>query len=248
MPESTAHDGNRGVDPRLKAEYDTYYTGAEAEWRSLAALDKARNIARLCAPVPHETILEIGCGDGAILAHLSREGFGRALYGIEISQSGLERVREREIPRLAECRLFDGETVPYEDNTFDIAVLSHVVEHLEYPRWLLREAGRAARHVFVEVPLEDNVLLRPDAGPHDTVGHINWYNYKTIRRLAQTSGLEVRTHILRPSSLAVHRYIHGWKGLFIYVPKAVLIRAMPPLARLLFTYNSSMLCSRAHSG
>jgi hypothetical protein len=42
---------------------------------------------------------------------------------------------------LAEARTYDGYRIPYGDKRFDLAVLSHVVEHLEHPRLLLYEAS-----------------------------------------------------------------------------------------------------------
>ena len=45
---------------------------------------------------------------------------------------------------LVESKLFDGARVPYPDNSFDLAYMSHVVEHLEHPRQLIYEAARVA--------------------------------------------------------------------------------------------------------
>ena len=49
---------------------------------------------------------------------------------------------------------FDGSPIPFRDQTFNLAVLNHVVEHLESPRELIREAAQVAEKVFIEVPLE----------------------------------------------------------------------------------------------
>lgn len=42
------------------------------------------------------------------------------------------------------------------DGSFDLAIQSHVLEHVEYPRVVSHEAARVADYVFVEVPLELN--------------------------------------------------------------------------------------------
>jgi SAM-dependent methyltransferase len=47
-----------------------------------------------------------------------------------------------------------ADALPFTDRSFDVAVLSHVIEHLDHPVPALREASRVARFVVVEVPTE----------------------------------------------------------------------------------------------
>jgi SAM-dependent methyltransferase len=67
--------------PDNKSHYDSYYHGAprELEWRPLGAVDKAGNVARLAEGHAVGSILELGCGDGAVLARLSE--FGTSYVG-----------------------------------------------------------------------------------------------------------------------------------------------------------------------
>lgn len=225
----------------LKDNYEDYYEGGDSEWRRLGAVDKCANIVSLCRDLPHATILEIGAGEGAILKRLSELGFGEKLHAFEISLSGVETIRKKEIPNLVECLLFDGYELPYDDVKFDLAVLSHVIEHVEYPRKLLYEAARVARHVFVEVPLEDTMRLKTDF-VFDKVGHINFYSPITFRRLVQTCKLEVLKQTVTNPSKAVHRYRYGWKGTVNYVIKEFLLKFFPRLATRVFVYHSSLVC------
>ncbi len=230
------------VSERLKNNYDNYYDG-ESEWRRLGAIDKVKNIVSLCGGIPHNTILEIGSGEGAILQELSDRRFSESLYSLEISKSAVETIKKRNINSLVECGLFDGYNIPYGDNKFDLAILSHVVEHLEHPRKMLYEATRVAKYVFVEVPLEDNLRLKPDY-VFDGVGHINYYSLKTIRRLVQTSGMEIVSQKITNLSLDCFKYMFGNKGLLRYVSKELLLRSSPRLAARLWTYHFSILCSK----
>src|SRR5262249_54537236 len=168
------------VSQHLHSNYADYYA-EDSEWRWLGALDKVDNIVNLCGSLPHRKILDIGAGEGSILRRLAELRFGEQLYALEISPSGVERIRNRKIPSLMECSVFDGYCVPYQSGYFDIAVLSHVIEHVEHPRQLLYEAARVAKYVFVEVPLEDTRRLPNDYVPNP-VGHINFYSSRTIRR------------------------------------------------------------------
>ena len=229
-----------GVDPQLQRNYDGYYDDDLSEWRELGAIDKASNIRSLCASRVPTTVLDIGAGEGAVLQQLADSGFGKRHFALDISASGVERIGSRKIPTLVECRQFDGYTVPYPDATFDLAILSHVVEHVEHPRLLLNEAARVADFVFVEVPLEHNRGLGADFVP-DTVGHINFYTAKTIRLLVQSCGHEVIDQRETHAALRQYQYMHGSKGTIKYLIKDLALRTMPSVAQSLWTYHSSML-------
>lgn len=238
------HHKNVFVDDKLKKHYDNYYSGL-SEWRWLGALDKADNILSLCQHYPHQTILEIGAGEGAILQRLSDLEFGDALYALEISKTAIKTIHDRGISSLAECKIFDGYNIPYKDNYFDLAILSHVVEHLEHPRQMLYEASRVAKLVFVEVPLENNIRLKKDY-VFDNVGHINFYSPKTIRRLVQTCDLTVLSQIVTNSSYKVYKYQSGRKSFLKYILKELTLRILPEVAPSLWTYHSALLCQKTN--
>jgi ubiquinone/menaquinone biosynthesis C-methylase UbiE len=234
-----------GVDPLLQSNYDAYY-GDEglSEWREMGAIDKAANIWSLCGASAPSTVVEIGAGEGSVLQRLADSGFGRRHYALDISASGVERIRSRKIPTLVECRQFDGYAVPYPDATFDLAILSHVLEHAEHPRLLLNEAARVADRVFVEVPLEHNRGLPRDF-VWDSVGHINFYTAQTIRLLVQSCGHEVLVQRETHPARRQYQYRLGSKGTLAYLLKELALRAMPSAAQSLWTYHSSLLI-RSH--
>lgn len=225
----------------LHNSYDNYYQEGNSEWRRVCAEDKAYNIVLLCKLFSHNSILEIGAGEGSILQKLSNINFGSEFYALEISSSGVDTIRRRNIEGLIDCLLFDGYKVPYEDKKFDLVILSHVVEHLEFPRKLLYEARRVAKYVFVEVPLEDNFRMPKDF-VLDSVGHINFYSPKTIRRLLQTCDLNVLNQIVVNPSKTVSTFHKGNKGKLSFYVKHFLLKISPWLAVKFFTYHSALIC------
>ena len=234
------------VNKALVENYAGYYDGEDdlAAWRRLGALDKCSNIVRLCSSIEHRTILEIGCGDGAILERLSEIGFGARFTGLEISPSALARVQQKNIPNL-EVQLFDGYEFPFFEKRFDLAILSHVLEHVEHPRKLIQEASRVAHNVFIEVPLEDTWRLSEDF-VFDCVGHINFYSRKTIRRLVQSCGMQVLDARLSHSSLASYVYRKGkFGGHFYYLIKEAGLGIWPAAAAASLTYHYALTCRPA---
>ena len=185
---------------------NTEYT-EPSEWRSLGAKHKARNIQNLAKQIgldPHN-VLEVGAGDGAILRRLSTDGFGKNLYAVEVSGSGVDVIRRGQIERLISCTKFDGYHLPFDDNYFDLVVLSHVLEHVEYERALLREIKRVSRYQIIEIPMDwtglnnsSNFLM------WQSYGHINAHSPASLRFLLSTEGLLVMADLLQlfPRELA----------------------------------------------
>ncbi len=232
------------ISPELRSHYAGYYDGA-SEWRRLGALGKADNIVRVCAGLgPVDTVLEIGCGDGAVLARLEELGFGGALEGVDISPSGIDALKARGLKRLRAAEVFDGSRLPHADGSVDLAVLSHVVEHLEHPRQLLCEAARVARRVVVEVPLEDTWRHPLDYRP-SPVGHINFYSRANLRRLVQTCGLTVLRERVSNPPPAVYRHQFPRLGGAAWAVKQALLAVLGPLATRMTCYHYTVLCAPA---
>jgi ubiquinone/menaquinone biosynthesis C-methylase UbiE len=237
---------NTAVSQHLLENYKDYYKDGDnpegdAYWRKIGAIPKVDNIVALCNSYPHASIIEVGAGEGSVLQELSARKFANELYAIDISESGIEKIKERQIDTLKECHTYDGYTIPYPDDRFDIAILTHVVEHLENPRMLIYEASRVAQRLFIEVPLEHNVSLSKDF-VFDRVGHINSYTPTTIRRLLQSCNLEVLEQRVTNHSKEVHLHPEGKSSLTKYQIKNLCLKIFPSIAVSLFTYNSALIC------
>jgi ubiquinone/menaquinone biosynthesis C-methylase UbiE len=216
------------------------------EWRSLGAIDKCANIRNLCAHVRHENVVEIGCGDGALIERLSSVRFSSRFKGLEISSTALEQARQKHLAG-ADFELFNGYATRFADHQFDLAILSHVVEHVEHPRQLLYEALRVAKTVFVEVPLEDTLRLPRDFVFNST-GHINFYNVATIRSLVQSCGARILAARLSHSSRSTYQYRLGRvKGTLAHGLKEAAIRYMSAVVPRFLTCHYALTCQRCEN-
>ena len=233
------------------AFYDeAYSSGSLSRWRELSAKGKADHVEELCRGLEPLRIVEIGCGDGALLAELSARGFADELSGYDISQAAVALARQRPIARLGALDTFDGRRLPVPDRAFDLAILSHVLEHVDDPRALLAEAARSAARAIVEVPLEANVSARrasKRAGAAE-IGHLQSLSRSDVRTLVRSAGLGVERDLLDPLPLSVHTFFAGGPlATARATAKAALRRtifvAAPRLAERLFTLHYAALLS-----
>jgi SAM-dependent methyltransferase len=227
--------------------YANYYQSPElTAWRELGALDKADNVQALWAKTGRRSparVLDIGSGEGALIAELERRGFAESYHGLEISPSGVEAARKRTFRAPVNFELYDGQRIPAADGSFDLVILSHVVEHLESPRPLLREAARVAELVCVEVPLERHERLARNFVWND-LGHVNFYDALLIRYLLQSIGLVVLAErITCPRKEAMLYRRPGLWHLGRYVAMRSLLAVWPGLACRLWTYHGSLIAT-----
>ncbi len=213
------------------------------EWRDLGGREKAFNIVSLWGrPELPQRVAEIGFGEGAVLAHLDRSGFGNSFTGFEVSSSAVQAASQRQFCHPIRFVKFDGRRIPARDDEFDLAILSHVLEHVAEPRVLLEEAARIAPAVFVEVPTELHARTPKHFGWTD-VGHINLYSPLVIRHLVESCGLRVvAERVTQPSRETCSFHTGAARGTAKWLVKSAALKAR--IGTRMFTYHSCLLAVR----
>jgi len=100
--------------------------------------------------------LDVGCGIGTF--HPFARGMFSRLCGTDISAASIAQAR-RNHPDV-EYQAYDGNILPYDDGTFDLAVTICVLHHILPERWLgfLREIRRVVRPGGLLCVFEHNPL------------------------------------------------------------------------------------------
>lgn len=190
----------------LQAAYEEQYTDAMSEWREIGGRQKAENILKLCEQLNFSKVLECGAGEGSILKFLDKAGTFPKLHALEISDSGIAQIKKRNIPGLVEVRKFDGYQIPYPDKFFDMAYCSHVLEHVEHPRILLRELKRVSNYQVFEVPLDYSEGVDRDVDRLLQYGHINVFTPSIFKFLLRSEGYEIMRELHSHSSQELIRF------------------------------------------
>jgi len=198
----------------VKQAYDEFYEKHDEAWRMLGAKFKAQHIIDVCIGLKFEKVLEVGAGDGSILKLLVDADFAPEYHAVEISESGVEHINARKIKNVKSVLLFDGYHLPFGDDSFDLIILSHVLEHVEHERLLLREIKRVAKNCVIEVPRDYKAGVDTRIKHFLAYGHINVYTPTSLRYLLSTEGFEVvndLTSMIEPEVTKFNTYINQKK-------------------------------------
>lgn len=219
------------LSEQIKTSYSSQYDSSSIAWRHLGAKYKAQNIVSLARHIKFQNVLEVGAGEGSILNWLSQWNFCSDLNCVEISESGIEQIRAKKIDQLKDILLFDGYRIPYEDNHFDLVICSHVLEHVEHERVLLREIKRISKYQIFEVPIDFSFYVDQKIKHFLAYGHINIYTPGLFRFLLKSENFKViqDVNFLYPDELLKATYKNDSKGYYVTKVKHAILRLFPSL-------------------
>ena len=144
-------------------------------------------IVRLAQSTAPKRVLEVGCGEGKLVAHLhSRLPSVQEFAACDLS---LEKL-DPGVPSDVAFKVGSAYELPYADNSFDLVVCAEVLEHLEYPERALAELCRtSSRYLLVSTPREPlwrllnlcRLAYVKQLG--NTPGHIQHFSPESLERL-----------------------------------------------------------------
>jgi ubiquinone/menaquinone biosynthesis C-methylase UbiE len=226
--------------PAFNKHYEGEYDTRMTQWRRICAKDKARNIAALVAGYPVQTILDVGCGTGAVLDELSKANVGLRHVGVDVADPELHSETALELMH------YDGEALPFNDNSFDLVYASHVLEHVLEPRKFLAELQRVGNLVYIEVPCELNLRTSYYSLQATlNIGHINAFTPHSFALMLQTTGLEVLDLKIFDHSIEVHQFNSSITTARLKAAvRQGLLGVNASLASKIFTYHCGALCRK----
>jgi len=164
-------------------------------------------------------VLDIGCGNGYLAKYLKIGGVN--VVGIDPSESGIKNARLLLPDNRFYCMGIYDNPDDIEENNFDAVVSTEVIEHLFYPRELLRFAKSKLNsngYLLLTTPyhgyLKNLTLSIFNAwDSHHTPfwdgGHIKFWSRRTLSRLLMEEGFEVKDFI------GCGRFPYIWKTMLL---------------------------------
>lgn len=162
------------ADIRSRQRSQAYWDEAfDISWRAGSREWPTKHQLILSLTNKTDCILDVGCGTGAMLRYLARNGYTN-LEGLEISARAVEvlskfgiTMHHAELPSL-----------PLAGHKYDVVVASQVLEHIIRRRKFLRQLCRILK------PAGALILFVPDncLGPIDEPSHVIKFNKDSLAR------------------------------------------------------------------
>jgi ubiquinone/menaquinone biosynthesis C-methylase UbiE len=109
-------------------------------------------------------VLDIGCNTGIMLLPLLKKGVD--IVGVDISKKDIVRAKKK-LHRAGfsatKARVADAKKLPFKAATFDIVLLSDILEHADNPKLVAKEAVRVLKSrgfIYVSVPNEWHPVIK----------------------------------------------------------------------------------------
>lgn len=180
--------------------------------------------------------------DGTVLQELESAKIAKKISVAEISNSGINIIKKRNLNTLVDIKQFDGYSIPYSNKSFDLSISTYVLEHVEHERLFLKEMARVSDYVLISIPLENTIFIKKALKAGEKIGHINFYTIETFKNLLTTSGLEVIKIYPYTTSLEYERFVSPKYGGVKYFLRKNSLTIAPRLAQRVFTYMGIALC------
>jgi len=153
----------------------------EEHWHRLSGFKKCKQMINHIKEFPtSSSVLEIGTAEGAILRYLKKHSIIDKGVGYDISKDRIEvAIKKTKKAGMSESLSFcvgNGQVLPFQDSSFDIVMLPHVLEHIPHMSdiaSLINDSLRVSRNgLLIVIPMRDSNEWLPSLSKYLNFDHI----------------------------------------------------------------------------
>jgi methionine biosynthesis protein MetW len=172
-------------------------------------------------------VLDLGCGDGSLLAHLRDERQVKG-YGLEIDINNIVHCMEKGVNVIQDD--LDRGLAAFDDLSFDTVILLQTLQALRFPANLLREMLRVGRegvvtfpnfghwHARMQLTLRGTMpVTKTMPLPWFETPNIHPFTLKDFEALCRIEGIEIVQRVLLGASGTESILSRTWPPLFAEV-------------------------------
>lgn len=145
---------------------------------------------------PTDRVLDIGCGNGSLAQDVARHA--QRVLGVDIDPNNIEKAKRTHPAANLEYRIADA-TKDLSNETFDVIIMSNVLEHIEHRVEFLRSIRPLAKKFLFRVPMIDRewvTLYKKELGLDwrlDTT-HFTEYTFAQFKSEFEQAGYHIDHH------------------------------------------------------
>lgn len=182
----------QGVDP-----FDSDAAGGEGyiyttagQFSSRHVLARHMELILAMGRFEGRSVVDIGCGDGFSTLRFWDRAHPRTMAGVDPAENAIKVANSKRGDRPIEFRVLEGNRVPFEDATFDVAVIQGVLHHADDPAATIKEGLRVAREIVILEPngLNPGLKLLEKVSPYHRKHNERSYSRRRLRGWVEAAG------------------------------------------------------------
>jgi SAM-dependent methyltransferase len=182
----------QGVDP-----FNTDASGGEGylyttatQFSSRHVLERHLQLILSIGSLQGRSVVDIGCGDGFSTFRFWDQAHPARLAGVDPAENAIKVANSKRGERPIEFRVLDGHRVPYDDASFDVAIIQGVLHHADEPQATIREGLRVARELVILEPngLNPGLKLLEKVSKYHREHNERSYSRRRLRGWVEAAG------------------------------------------------------------